>query len=83
MSDIGRRCSPCGVSWPDHNDYATCPTCLEPTDLMSNLQPLGEAEAKSLKSRAEFDRFYVKWDAEREDREIAQLHSDLSEMDAA
>ena len=50
------RCSPCGVSWPKHSDYAVCPECLTKTDSLTD-EPINEAEAHSRLTHARFERW--------------------------
>ena len=57
----GRRCDPGCESWPDSDDYKRCPTCGEKTTRYSNLRPLDEGEAHSLKAQGEFKVFYEVW----------------------
>ena len=61
------RCSTCGVDWPPHaRDYARCPACLKPTDLVggNGVRPLDLTEARSIRLHHEFERFYTAWNGE-------------------
>jgi hypothetical protein len=56
----GRRCeNGCG-SWPDDTAYAKCPKCDEPAKRYSNLTPLDDDEARSIRLHIAFDEFYEK-----------------------
>lgn len=55
---LGRRCELGCESWPDSNEYAVCPRCGGETTRFSNLQPLSEAEARSIKRHIEFNAYY-------------------------
>lgn len=57
----GRRCNPGCESWPDSDDYKRCPVCGETTTRFSNLRPLGDDEAASLKAHCEFEVMYRSW----------------------
>lgn len=54
----GRRCDFGCESWPDHDDYATCPACGEETTRYSNLKPLDADVARSLKLELDFESYY-------------------------
>jgi len=54
-----KRCSDCGVSYPNVNDYSICPQCLSPTDFSADT-PVATDEAKRIKRMADFDREYEK-----------------------
>ena len=58
----GFRCSICSIDWPLIEFYRVCPSCLEPTDKCSNIEPLSQQEALSEKSKLDFERFYEEWD---------------------
>lgn len=51
------RCSLCGISWPPKNEYKVCPQCEEQTSPFKAAQPIDEAEARSLASKAKFERW--------------------------
>lgn len=60
-----RRCSICGTDWPLDDAYEMCPSpnCVGlKTDPVSNITPLPDAEALSMKNHFDFERFYEKWD---------------------
>lgn len=55
----GRRCEVGCESWPDEDVYELCPVCGEPTTQYSNLRPLPEDEARTLRLQLEFEAYYV------------------------
>jgi hypothetical protein len=59
-----RRCSPCGLSWPDDPRYADCPQCEQETQRMSGGKPMSPEEAEHLRKYAAFDRHYARHCAE-------------------
>lgn len=71
--EISRRCSLCAIDWPDTEDYATCPQCLndEGTDRCRGVRPLPDDEARSMKLRFQFEWFYEEWDAARDPARLA------------
>lgn len=71
-----RRCSTCGVSWPNSSRYSDCPQCLVETDVFPFAACLPVKEAKELADNATFDRFYASWDADRERGEPRQPRPD-------
>lgn len=62
------RCSRCSTNWPFISDYQPCPECGEKTDSIGNAESIDEAEAKSRKLHADFDRWYD----EREGKQLAE-----------
>lgn len=54
----GRRCDVGCESWPDHDDYRVCLVCGEETTRYSNLLPIDEEEAQSLKRTLDFEEYY-------------------------
>lgn len=83
MSGPIRRCTTCGVDWPNANRYGTCPECEGRTDPMSNGNPLDEETARSRALHAEFERYYAKREADREAREKREREAQLAALDAA
>lgn len=83
MSGPARRCSTCGVDWPNSNVYGTCPGCEGRTDPISNADPIDIADAKSRAAHAAFERYFAEWDAERIEREKAEREAQLAALDAA
>jgi hypothetical protein len=60
-----RRCSNCGLNWPDvWKDYRKCPKCEGDLD-PSGSDPMEDDEARSLKNHLEFERYWEKWELER------------------
>lgn len=57
----GRRCDLGCESWPDDDIFDTCPVCGEETERFSNLRPLSEEEATSLRLHLSFEDFYETW----------------------
>lgn len=57
----GRRCAVGCESWPDKDEYRTCPICGEATKAFNNLIPLPEDEAASKAAHALFEDFYEEW----------------------
>jgi hypothetical protein len=57
----GRRCDLGCESWPDDDIYETCPVCGEPAERFSNLRPLSEKDARSLRLHLAFEEFYADW----------------------
>ena len=57
----GRRCDVGCESWPDDDAYDECPVCGEPTVRFSNLRPLDETEARTLRLQLEFEHYYVEY----------------------
>lgn len=55
----GRRCEVGCESWPDDDIYDTCPVCGEPTERFSNLRPISEEEARSMRLTLEFEQYYI------------------------
>ena len=64
---VGRRCDVGCESWPDSDNYKTCPVCGEETTRFSNLKPLTQPEANA----REFELFYERWDADRSPDRLA------------
>ena len=58
---FGRRCAIGCESWPDEDDYKTCPICGEVTTRYNNLLPLDSEEAASVANHARFEEFYENW----------------------
>ena len=58
------RCFVCGVSWPVHQSYLKCPTCLSGTWL-SDREPVDLEAAESARKHAEFERYYEEWEVRR------------------
>lgn len=54
----GRRCDIGCASWPNHDDYKTCPQCGEPTRLIRNVQPMEADEARSIMLHLRFEDYY-------------------------
>lgn len=55
-SDVARRCSTCGISWP--RSFIKCYQCGGHTDLCRGDGPsLTMEEANSMKNHYEFERF--------------------------
>lgn len=59
MTTWGRRCDLGCESWPDDDDYDTCPVCGEPTERFSNLRPLSDDDAKSMRLILNFEQYYI------------------------
>lgn len=55
----GRRCDLGCESWPDDDEYGTCPICDEPTTRFSNLRPLDADDAQSILAHRDFNDFYA------------------------
>lgn len=55
----GRRCDVGCESWPDDDAYETCPVCGEPTERFSNLRPISDEEARSMRLTLEFEQYYI------------------------
>ena len=67
-----RRCSRCGIDWPDAwDEYGKCPGCEERTDRIMDAKPLGTAEALSRRNHYAFEAFYQR----REDARVAALEA--------
>jgi len=61
-----RRCSSCGLNWPDdHKKYKTCPECAGKTDSLNNSAPMDSTE---LNHRL-FEVFFKAWDEKRVEAE--------------
>jgi Zn finger protein HypA/HybF involved in hydrogenase expression len=61
-----RRCSTCGIDWPNHNlKYKVCPKCEGSLFATTSGTPMPEDEALSLKRHCEFDHYCQKRDYER------------------
>lgn len=72
------RCTTCNVNWPlDASRYGVCPQCHGATWQSSSGDPIGDAEARSIKAHADFERYCAKRDADR-DRTIAQFEQQLA-----
>jgi hypothetical protein len=56
------RCAAGCESWPSITDYKTCPICGEPTSMFSDIDPISQEEARSIKRRIEFEEYYEDWD---------------------
>lgn len=85
MSDIvySRHCSKCDIDWPNHSgDYGKCPVCEKWTYVKSGVEPMDETIAMSMKSHADFDRFYQDWCATRDQREVNDLESIMTASSA-
>lgn len=54
---LGRRCAIGCQTWPDHKQYALCPTCGERTRRFRGVSPLSEEEAQSIKNHADFETY--------------------------
>jgi hypothetical protein len=63
---MSRRCSQCGINWPNFLEHSTCAKCGGKTDLIGNQPPMSLAEASSLKRELEFARYYDEREAARE-----------------
>lgn len=72
----GRRCSICSTDWPDKKLYSECPECQEPTSRIREIDPLDADEALHRKTQAEFERFYERWDSERDPWRLEPTASD-------
>lgn len=57
----GRRCDLGCESWPDEDVYGVCPVCGEATERFSNLRPLSESDAQSLRLHLQFEEFYEEY----------------------
>jgi hypothetical protein len=57
----GRRCALGCESWPDEAIYSRCPVCGQPTERVSNLEPLSDEDARSILLHAEFEKYYEKY----------------------
>lgn len=55
-----RRCSKCGIAWPNNWRYEKCPQCREQTSYFADEDSIPEDEADRLARRAEFERYYEK-----------------------
>ena len=65
-----RRCSRCGIDWPDDmTTYGQCPGCERTTVRMLDAQPPVDAEALSRRKRLAFEAFYRR----REGAQVAEL----------
>ncbi len=69
-----RRCTICAVNWPP--TYDTCPEC-EGETWESSKTPLDDADAQSRLNHAAFERYFVKWEIER-DAALRGLESSLA-----
>lgn len=58
IEDIGRRCPRGCATWPDEDEFATCPKCHRRTRRYRGAHPLSSDEAVSLVKHIEFDRYY-------------------------
>ena len=64
-----RRCSPCGLNWPDdYTNYKTCLECGEKTDGVGNAEPMSDSEVNHRK----FEMFFKEWEEKRV-AEVADL----------
>lgn len=61
-----RRCTICANDYPSTNEYKTCPVCEERTSRFSNITPMPDDEARSIKLHAEFERYYEQRELARE-----------------
>lgn len=53
---VSRRCEMGCESWPDDKkEYGVCPRCGEKTKRYSNMTPLSEDEARSIKNHILFE----------------------------
>lgn len=61
----GRRCALGCESWPDQMIYSTCPDCGGKTERARNLEPISEEEAEARLSHVQFERYYERYCAAR------------------
>lgn len=54
----GRRCDVGCESWPDDDEYEVCPICGEDTTRYTNLTPISEDEAQTIKAYMFFEGYY-------------------------
>lgn len=59
------RCTNCSTNWPPTGEFAVCPECGDTCSPMGQASPIPVGEAVSRKRHAEFERFYVDWEARR------------------
>lgn len=55
---LGRRCEIGCETWPDSDEFKTCPKCGEPAKRYSGMTPLTLEEARSIKAHIDFDAYY-------------------------
>ncbi len=68
--NVSRRCTYCSADWPDSKLYNKCPECEEETTRIKDIEPMDDDEALYRKSQAEFERFYERWDSERDSKRL-------------
>lgn len=56
-SVLGRRCAMGCETWPNTDDYLTCPKCGEPTRVGRDAVPLEPDVARGLLRQAQFERW--------------------------
>lgn len=61
----GLRCDMGCGSWPDLQEFKTCPVCGSNCSRFNNLNPVSVEEARSIANHARFEEYYESYCAER------------------
>lgn len=62
---MAKRCSTCGLDFPNLSAFTTCPKCEGKLDRITNGKPMTQLEANHLIAEFKFERFYADYDKRR------------------